>query len=151
MTEVLKECLKDKSIKEAYIATGYWDLRGTELLYEELQEFLSRDGSKLRILIGKDPFLYRDDIRSIGNTSSYDKQENAWRVDLDNFSANEKYVKVVEMLVNNIKDKENEKFQIHVYKPECKEEEQFLHSKCYIFYGVNEEEQREVAYGIIGS
>ena len=151
MTEVLKECLKDKSIKEAYIATGYWDLRGTELLYEELQEFLSRDGSKLRILIGKDPFLYRDDIRSIVNTSSYDKQENAWRVDLDNFSANEKYVKVVEMLVNNIKDKENEKFQIHVYKPECKEEEQFLHSKCYIFYGVNEEEQREVAYGIIGS
>ena len=151
MTEVLKECLKDKSIKEAYIATGYWDLRGTELLYEELQEFLSRDGSKLRILIGKDPFLYRDDIRSIVNTSSYDKQENAWRVDLDNFSANEKYVKVVEMLVNNIKDKENEKFQIHVYKPECKEEEQFLHSKCYIFYGVNEKEQREVAYGIIGS
>ena len=149
MTEVLKECLEDTSIKEAYIATGYWDLRGTELLYEELQKFLARDGSKLRILIGKDPLIYKGDAQ-ITKGGSYDHQEQALRVDLDDLSVSEKYVKVVKMLVDNVKDKENDKFQIHVYKPECREEEQFLHSKCYIFKG-EDEENRAVAYGIIGS
>ena len=149
MTEVLKECLEDSSIKEAYIATGYWDLRGTELLYEELQKFLARDGSKLRILIGKDPLIYKGDAQ-VTKGGSYDHQEQALRVDLDDLSVSEKYVKVVKMLVDNVKDKENDKFQIHVYKPECREEEQFLHSKCYIFKG-EDEENRAVAYGIIGS
>ena len=38
MTEVLKECLKDKNVTEVYIATGFWDLRGTVLVYDELAE-----------------------------------------------------------------------------------------------------------------
>ena len=41
MTEVIKECLKDQNVTEVYIATGFWDLRGTALVYDELAEFLS--------------------------------------------------------------------------------------------------------------
>lgn len=150
MTEVLKECLKDKNVTEVYIATGFWDLRGTALVYDELAEFLKRDNSKFRLLIGKDPYLYTSDTESF-TKGRYDKQEQAWRVDLDKFAAQEQYVKVVQMLVDNLKDKDNEKFQIHIYRPDGELKDQFLHSKCYIFKGYDHEEECRVGYGIIGS
>ncbi len=150
MTEVLKECLKDKNVTEVYIATGFWDLRGTALVYDELVEFLSREGSKFRLLIGKDPYLYSSDTESF-TKGRYDKQEQAWRVDLDKFFAQEQYVKVVQMLVDNLKDKNSEKFQIHIYNPDGNLKDQFLHSKCYIFKGYDHEDECHVGYGIIGS
>lgn len=151
MTEVLKECLNDKNVTEVCIATGFWDLRGTELIYDELAEFLSREGSKFRLLIGKDPYLYASDTESF-TKGRYDKQEQAWRIDLDKFAAQEQYVKVVQMLVDNLNDNDNEKFQIHIYKPEGELRDQFLHSKCYIFKGCDKEEgEVPVGYGIIGS
>lgn len=150
MTEVLKECLKDKNVTEVYIATGFWDLRGTALVYDELAEFLSREGSKFRLLIGKDPYLYTSDTQSY-TKGRYDKQEQAWRIDLDKFCAQEQYIKVVQMLVDNLKDKDSEKFQIHIYKPDGELKDQFLHSKCYIFKGFDNEDECNVGYGIIGS
>ncbi len=150
MTEVLKECLKDKNVTEVYIATGFWDLRGTALVYDELAEFLKRDNSKFRLLIGKDPYLYTSDTESF-TKGRYDKQEQAWRVDLDKFAAQEQYVKVVQMLVDNLKDKDNEKFQIHIYRPDGEQKDQFLHSKCYIFKSVDEDGYVTDALGIIGS
>lgn len=149
MKEALKSCLSEKYVTEVAIATGFWDLRGTELIYDELSEFLSRKGSKFRLLIGKDPYLYTSDTESF-TKGKYDKQEQAWRVDLDKFAAQEQYVKVVQMLVDNLQDNDNEKFQIHIYNPNGELKDQFLHSKCYIFKGVDEEE-RSVGYGIIGS
>ena len=150
MTEVLKECLRDRNVTEVSIATGFWDLRGTALVFDELAEFLSREGSKFRLLIGKDPYLYSSDTESF-TKGRYDKQEQAWRVDLDKFAAQEQYVKVVQMLVDNLKNEDNEKFQIHVYKPEGELKDQFLHSKCYIFKGYDNEDEIPVGYGIIGS
>lgn len=150
MTDVLKECLRDRNVTEVSIATGFWDLRGTALVFDELTEFLSREGSKFRLLIGKDPYLYSSDTESF-TKGRYDKQEQAWRVDLDKFAAQEQYVKVVQMLVDNLKNEDNEKFQIHVYKPEGELKDQFLHSKCYIFKGYDNEEEIPVGYGIIGS
>ena len=150
MDEVLKACFKDESITEVCIATGFWDLHGTELVYEELSEFLSREGSKFRLLIGKDPYLYASDTESL-TKSRYDKQEQAWRVELDKFYAQEKYIKVVQMLIDNLRDQDSEKFQIHIYNPDGEKKSQFLHSKCYIFKGFNNKTQRKVGYGIIGS
>ena len=150
MTEVIKECLRDKNVTEVCIATGFWDLRGTALVYDELAEFLSREGSKFRLLIGKDPYLYASDVERY-EKDRYDKQEKAWRVDLDKFAAQEQYVKVVQLLVDNVKDKDNEKFQIHIYRPDGELKNQFLHSKCYVFKGYDKEDERAVGYGIIGS
>ena len=58
MVEVLKECLKDKNVTEVYLATGFWDLRGTALIYDELAEFLAREGSMFRLLIGVSPCVF---------------------------------------------------------------------------------------------
>ena len=150
MTEVLKQCLKDTNITEVCIATGFWDLRGTALVYDELAEFLQREGAKFRLLIGKDPYLYSGDTESF-TKGRYDKQEQAWRVDLDKFAAQEQYVKTVQLLVDNLKDKDDEKFQIQIYRPEGELKDQFLHSKCFIFKGYDNEEECPVGYGIIGS
>ena len=149
MTEAIRACLHDENVIEVCIATGFWDLRGTALIYEELADFLSRENSKFRLLIGKDPYLYTSDTESY-TKGRYDKQEQAWRVELDDFHAQEQYIKVVQMLVDNLKDDNNERFQIHVYNPDGELKDQFLHSKCYIFKG-QDNEDRDVGYGIIGS
>lgn len=149
MAEVVRACLHDKNVTEVCIATGFWDLRGTALIYDELADFLSRSGSKFRLLIGKDPYLYTSDAESY-TKGRYDKQEQTWRVELDEFHAQEQYVKVVQMLVDNLENEDNEKFQVHIYNPEGELKDQFLHSKCYIFKG-QDEEDRAVGYGIIGS
>ncbi len=149
MTEAIRACLHDENVIEVCIATGFWDLRGTALIYEELADFLSRENSKFRLLIGKDPYLYTSDTESYIK-GRYDKQEQAWRVELDDFHAQEQYVKVVQMLVDNLEDDDNEKFQVHIYNPDGELKDQFLHSKCYIFKG-QDNEDRDVGYGIIGS
>lgn len=149
MTEAIRACLHDDNVTEVCIATGFWDLRGTALIYDELAKFLSRSGSSFRLLIGKDPYLYTSDTESY-TKGRYDKQEQTWRVELDEFHAQEQYVKVVQMLVDNLEDDDNEKFQVHIYNPDGELKDQFLHSKCYIFKGQDEEE-RAVGYGIIGS
>jgi len=150
MAEALRSCFHDQYVTEVAIATGFWDLRGTAMVFDELAEFLSREDSKFRLLIGKDPYLYASDAESF-TKNKYDKQEQAWRVDLDELHATEQYIKVVQMLVDNLNDKENEKFQVHIYKPEGELKDQFLHSKCYIFKGYDHDEERDVGYGIIGS
>lgn len=58
LVDTIKEILKDPKIKQIDIATGYWDIPGTSILADELDKFLEQEGTKLRILIGKDPYLF---------------------------------------------------------------------------------------------
>ena len=58
LVNTIKEILKDPKINQIDIATGYWDIPGTSKLADELDTFLEREGTKLRILIGKDPYLF---------------------------------------------------------------------------------------------
>lgn len=46
----LKEMLNSEVYTELRIATGYWDLPGTRLIYKELDAFFAR-GGKLELLI----------------------------------------------------------------------------------------------------
>lgn len=149
MTEILKRCLEDTHITSVDIATGFWDLRGTKLIFNQIKSFLSRENAKLRLLIGKDPYLYHSDLTSLKD-KSYQRLKDALLVEMNDFEANEEYVEVVQLLVDSLRD-ESKKLEIRVYRPEEEEKDQFLHSKCYILYGANQEAQREVAYGIIGS
>ena len=148
MTEVLQRCIEDENITSLEIATGFWDLRGTKLIYEHLKTFLQRENASFRLLIGKDPYLYRSDIDSLAENKSYKRLEDGLLVEMNDFEANQDYINVVQMLVDNLNN--NDKFQIRVYQPEGDIKDQFLHSKCYIFHG-KDEENRNVAYGIIGS
>ena len=56
MVDYLTALLRDERHTELKIATAYWDLPGTKLLYEPLKEFFER-GGKLDLLIGQEPIL----------------------------------------------------------------------------------------------
>ena len=65
----LVNCLKDlismPECTKIRIATGYWDLPGTKLVYDELKEFLEVRGGELEILIGEDPHLYKSQLSEL--------------------------------------------------------------------------------------
>lgn len=56
MANILNQCVQTEGCNEIMIATGFWDLPGTNLLQEQLSAFLQR-GGKLKLLIGKEPSL----------------------------------------------------------------------------------------------
>ena len=62
LVDTLNEIISMQEINEICIATGYWDLKGTALVADSLLKFLERDGTKMRLLIGKDPNVFRRGI-----------------------------------------------------------------------------------------
>lgn len=144
MCETLKRCLNNEEINELRIATGYWDLRAMSLIYNELDAFLSRENSKLQLLIGKDPNVF-------ANQQKDPKYKDASypfdfiKTDIHNLELKDEYQRVVSMLLNYCDDTEQSKIEIRIFRKNEQDETQFLHSKCYIFSG------RGTARGIIGS
>ena len=63
MQNVIKTCLSQEGLQTVSIATGYWDMPGLSLVTEELESFLKNDGAKLRLLIGKDPYVYVSQLK----------------------------------------------------------------------------------------
>ncbi|MBU0765889.1 MAG: hypothetical protein KJ607_13775 [Bacteroidetes bacterium] len=55
LSSVLKELITDNSYSQISIATGYWDLPGMVALYKELYEFLKRENTTFRLLLGEEP------------------------------------------------------------------------------------------------
>lgn len=142
MISVLKECIKNTSFNEIMIATGYWDIPGMSLIYNELSEFLNRENTKLKLIIGKEPMvrLYQQKIPA--------KRDNFpgqyIKTDIDKLELLPEYQKVVDLILSNCSDDfENSKLQIKIFGQG--ETEQFLHAKCYILKGSG------IAFGIIGS
>ena len=64
MSQTLKECITKEGIQVIRIATGYWDMKGMSLIYEELKAFLDREGTFLQLLIGKDPYVYANQLKN---------------------------------------------------------------------------------------
>jgi hypothetical protein len=52
---ILKELISDTSYSQISIATGYWDLPGMVEIHGELQKFLERPNTSLRLLLGEEP------------------------------------------------------------------------------------------------
>lgn len=144
MTSFLKQLINTPDCREIMIATGFWDMPGMSLVYNELAEFLKRDATKLRLLIGKDPnvFVYQQikpEIKDLTYPEDYIKKE------IYDLELKEEYQKVVDLLLSYCDDTEQSKIEIRVYRNQ-EAVTQFLHSKCYIF-----ECGSCGAYGIIGS
>ena len=145
MVNTLKTCIMADGINEIMIASGYWDLPAVSLVYDELLAFLQRDGTKLRLLIGRDPNV-RAYQKSIPKTVDPKFPEDYIRTDLETLAAEgmkEQYQPVVQLLLDYCGKKD--KFEIHIFRRNENEETQFLHSKCYIFKGDAD------SFGIIGS
>lgn len=140
MVDALKECILDPVHNEIMIATGFWDLPGTKLLINELSNFLAKDGTSMRLLIGTDPVVRRQYL---------DKKfpDEAIKDDIFKLQFNEEYQPLLDFLFKNCKENPNDsKLKIRIYKRDSDGNAQFLHSKCYIFRGGQDD-----AVGIIGS
>lgn len=138
----LKDMIKSGDFNHIRIATGYWDLPGMDLVYDELKQFLEGGGC-LDILIGEEPKL-----RSYQLRDEYKNQRFPdFNIKEDVEKLSDKYIVVARLLLDYCKVGEEEpdsQIQIRVYGQE-KEEKQFLHAKCYIFLGEGE------AKAILGS
>lgn len=140
----LKQCLSLSEINELKIATGYWDLPGMVLIYDELKTFLEREETRFYLLIGKDPRITISQQEKVKiKDPSYPK--DFIKTDIEDLELKEEYQKVVNLLLKYCTSDTDAKVQVRVYRKNESEETQFLHSKCYIFKG----EQKGI--GIIGS
>ena len=63
MDETLKQCLTEPDLLEVDIATGYWDIPGLALIQAELEAFLQQPNTRFNLLIGKDPYVYANQIK----------------------------------------------------------------------------------------
>ena len=142
MVSVLKQCISNNAHTEIMIATGYWDIPGMALIYDELKLFLERNNTKFRLIIGKEPMvrLYQQQVPNKRD----DFPGEYLRKDINELALNEEYQKVVDLLLSYCsEDNDNSKLQIRIYGQG--KNEKFLHAKCYIFKGTSK------AYGLIGS
>lgn len=64
MTNVLRHCISSQGLNEIKIATGYWDIPGIALVVNELSDFLAKDDAKLKIVIGREMFVYANQVIS---------------------------------------------------------------------------------------
>lgn len=140
MVAYIRDLLSNPQCTELKIATGYWDLPGTRLIFDELKAFFAR-GGKCDLLIGQEPML-----RSymLDETIANEKFPDFYiRRDVEHF--HDEYKEVVQMLLDHMngEDESNTQLRVHVYGQGA--EKRFLHAKCYIFLG------RGFAHGIIGS
>lgn len=143
MQKTLKDCLAQGVFQTISIATGYWDIPGLSLVVDELESFLKKDGTKLRLLIGKDPFVFASQLKK-PKVKSPHFPDDYIKTDINDLEFKDEYKKSIKFLLDNCTE-ENPKVEIRIYRTDPDGDAQFLHSKCYIFIGGND------AVGIIGS
>lgn len=121
-----------EGINKIQIATGYWDIPGMALVLNELTSFLEHDGTSLELLIGKDPYVYTSLLaKPKYKDASY--PYDFIRTDIHDLKIKDEYKSVINLLLQYCG---NGKIQIRIYSKNAKDEEEFLHSKCYIFQGL---------------
>ncbi len=146
LVDTLNEIISMPEINEICIATGYWDLKGTSLITDSLINFLSRDNTKLRLLIGKDPNVFKKDLTADAYKTAKVYPQDYLKIDLQNVEMNdENYQKAAKMLIDNCSG-DDPKIQVHIFEMNEDDESQFFHSKCYIFMSTQGK-----TCGIIGS
>ena len=145
MLQTLKDCFTiEADINTAKIATGYWDVPGLAHLANEIKAFLSKEGTKLQLLIGKDPYIYASQVKN-PKYKDFSYPADFIRTDLCDLEPKEEYINAIQVLLEYCTEDEDSKIQIRIYRKNEADETQFLHSKCYIFKGNNN------AIGIVGS
>lgn len=118
-----------KEYEELSIATGYWDLLGTQSVFDSIKGY-----KKIRLLIGREPLIPRH--KQLEPEPDYP--------DKDFFRDLERLQPTPELkaLVTSLKELiEKGVLEVRVYR------KNFLHAKCYIFGSY----EADNAIGIIGS
>ena len=146
MLHTLKECLASDDIVIVKIATGYWDIPGLSLLTQDIHTFLEKEGRRLFLLIGKDPYIYASQVKN-PKYKDLNYPADFIRTDLCELEPKEEFENAVRLLLEYCTEEEDSKIQIRIFRKNEEDETQFLHSKCYIFDGINSGK----GYGLIGS
>lgn len=146
MCKALKDCFELDGVSTVKIATGYWDIPGLAMLVDSIRPFLEREGTKLQLLIGRDPYVYAAQLKNPKyKDASY--PADFIRTDLNELELKDEYKDAIELLLDYCKDADDSKIQVRVFRKNEEDETQFLHSKCYIFDGQN----AGIGYGFVGS
>lgn len=147
MTNILRRCISTPGLVEMKIATGYWDIPGIALVVKELNSFLAREDTKLKLVIGREMMVYANQVLTPRIDPTF--PQDFMRQDMERLSENIKpeYQETVRLLLSGC---ESGKIEIRKYDKDSEGNPQFLHSKCYIFNGVSAEGEK-YAFGIIGS
>lgn len=148
MRDVLKDFISSGKYNHICIATGYWDLPGTALVYDELKAFLE-NGGRLDILIGQEPMLRSYQTQAVEEKERFPD----FYLQRDISRLTDEYRPIAELIQRYCKlegddsheEQTESQIQIRVYGQDDTANKQFLHAKCYIFLGAGE------ADGIIGS
>lgn len=147
MVSYIHKILAEGHYDHIMIGTGYWDLPGMKLLYDDLKTFLEAGGC-LDLMIGQEPELRHYQTRPLQED---DKVFPDFYIQRDIALLNDDYIPVAELLLKycTIEDEENSQLRIRVYGQNT-EPKQFLHAKCYIFTG-RDSDGSGLALGIVGS
>jgi superfamily II DNA or RNA helicase len=131
MGETLKELSKTNEYLS--IATGYWDLPGTQIIFDDIKDYKS-----VRLLIGQEPLMprYKKELKLEAPEQDFPDKDISF--DLATLPQDEGYRKLVTDLKGLIADG---RLEVRIYR------KSFLHAKCYIFGNY----ESESAVGIIGS
>lgn len=156
MRDTLRRFIGSGKYSRICIATGYWDLPGTNLVYHELKAFLEA-GGRLEILIGQEPQLRSYQTRT---PETDEERFPDFYLQRDINLLTDEYRPIAELIQQYCsvqkyeahlsacqpeEDQENSQIQVRVYGQKEARHKQFLHAKCYIFLAAGE------ADGIIGS
>lgn len=122
-----------KDYKHLSIATGYWDLRGMQIIFHNIKRY-----KHIRLLIGQTPLIppYVKKVQSNELESDFPKKDI--NLDLAQLPLENSYRQLVKEIKSLIKAGN---LKVRIYR------RSFLHAKCYIF-GNHDCQQ---AIGIIGS
>jgi superfamily II DNA or RNA helicase len=142
MVTILKRLFLDSGYTAVMFATGYLDIPGLALVYDELTAFLERQGTTFKLLIGQEPIVRSYQKLEPNDTLNF--PGDYIRRDLADLKLLPEYDKVVQLLLAYLSGEE-EKFRMRLYGQKDKENPQFLHAKCYIFSGPGD------SIGILGS
>lgn len=150
MAHILNLCIQTDGCNEIMIATGFWDLPGTNLLQEQLTAFLQR-GGKLKLLIGKEPSVKGGQYQNPNEELLEKKKDILGK--LIEHGIKEEYHASVKMLMGYTQaDFDNSPIQIKIYNADQDGDgaNDFMHAKCYIFRNA-EHPSNYQTYGIVGS
>ncbi|MBP6881657.1 MAG: NgoFVII family restriction endonuclease [Candidatus Pacebacteria bacterium] len=117
---------------ELSVAAGYWDIEGMKLILDSVSNY-----KKIRILIGREPLLKRDNTKGI-EQPELDYPDQDFFSDLERIAPSPELTAVVVRMKELI---DRGIIEVRVYR------RSFLHAKCYTFGNYESAE----AVGIIGS
>ena len=120
LVDKLKKLITIPSITHIDIATGYWDIPGTQLIAAELRAFLERSAdTRVRILIGKDPYLFAQYSADVKYKDA-DYPQDFIKTDLADLKVKSEYIPAVQLLLDFCKEQHeglnDPKIEIRIFR-----------------------------------